>query len=76
MDTDKIIRWKFYDLEFKRLWRPFRKKALDFIETNGLGGYKNFWNEFVGNIEGKPARLEFSNEVLDNKRKLIAQWNY
>ena len=55
---------------------PLEKSALNFIELNDLGGYKNFWNEFVGNINGNPARLEFQDGNIDNKRKLLAQWNY
>jgi hypothetical protein len=72
----KLLGEDFMIWNLKDYGDPLEKKALNFIETNGLGGYKNFWNDFVGNIEGNPARLEFSNEVLDNKRKLIAQWNY
>lgn len=52
------------------------KKAENFMTTKGLIAYKDFWCEYVGNINGQPARLEFSNDDVDNKRKLLAQWNY
>lgn len=46
------------------------------IQKFGLKGYENFWSEFIGNIQNKPARLENNNIELDKKRKLIGQWNY
>lgn len=55
---------------------PLEKKALNFIESNGLGGYKNFWDVFVGNIKGKPAPLRNTIESKNEKRLLLAQWNY
>ena len=55
---------------------PIEKKAFDFINNKGLNGYKDFWNKFVGNVDGKPAQLEIEDDVVNIKRKLIAQWNY
>ena len=52
------------------------KKAENFMIIKGLIPYKDFWSEFIGNIGGQPARLEYPNDAVDNKRKLFGQWNY
>lgn len=54
---------------------PFEKKCCHLI-INKIKGYNDFWSRYVGNIAGKPAKIEGISYDINEKRLLIAQWNY
>lgn len=73
----KLLGENFMIWNLKDYGEDFEKKyGQHIIQKFGLKGYENFWSEFIGNVQNKPARLENSNIELDKKRKLIGQWNY
>lgn len=51
------------------------KKCNDLIRLR-IKKYIEFWSKYVGNIDGKPAKIDGILEELNKKRLMVAQWNY
>jgi hypothetical protein len=72
----KLLGENFMIWNLKDYGDIIEKESIDFIKTNGLVGYQTFWNNFIGNLNGKPAFVENISDDDNTNRELIGQWNY
>jgi len=54
---------------------PLEKKCKELIRSK-IKNYNEFWSKYVGNINGKPIKIDGISEEQNKKRLMVAQWNY